>query len=193
MSQTAYITTGANFCEAVLLTRLAALGNGQMLDMRGESGALEALYSPLNRKGFLQQASDVGRGTVRPVRVSWQQPRTETDVIDADPTCDTGAFNPYLEDSIIPTQRKTINFSVSREDVYRFCADALSTRNNTGLAPAPMTPVMSELYNQMASALRGLRDAYSREALELLSAVRGRMSTRTPNYEAGVGPFATKV
>jgi hypothetical protein len=173
-----------NICPAILTSLSDNLINNSA-NVKIHGGTLAALTDPsnLNTGTIIRQANDNGTGHSKEVRVVYKQ-RLTADDTDTVKACnvDENAM-PYLEENVPITQYRSVNFSMSEEQLRVYCESysqlvtltgstdpgtIVSRANGIGRAGGPLS-VVRELFNDFQLASNALIQAMNQDLLSSIS------------------------
>ena len=177
-----------NICPAILTSLSDNLINNSA-NVKIHGGTLAALTDPsnLNTGNIIRQANDNGTGHSKEVRVVYKQ-RLTADDTSTSKTCDFDENAiPYNEIDVPITQYRSVNFSMTEEQLRVYCdsysqlvtltgssdpGTIVSRANGIGRASGPLS-VVRELYNDFQLASNALIQAMNQDLLTSISSAFG--------------------
>jgi hypothetical protein len=173
-----------NICPAILTSLSDNLINNSA-NVKIHGGTLAALTDPSNLAtgNIIRQANDNGTGHSKEVRVVYKQRLTADDTSDSK-SCDfDGNPMPYKEIDVPITQYRSVNFSMTEEQLRVYCdsysslvqltgsndpGTIVSRANGIGRASGPLS-VVRELFNDFQLASNALIQAMNQDLLTSIS------------------------
>jgi hypothetical protein len=176
-----------NICPAILTSLSDNLINNSA-NVKVHGGTLAALNDPSNLASgtIIRQANNDGSGHSKDVRIVYKQ-RLTADDTSTEKSCEQGAQLPYLEIPFQVTQYRSVNFSMTEEQLRVYCdsysqlvtltgstdpGTIVSRANGIGRAGGALS-VVREMYNDFQLAGNALIQAMNQDLLNSISSSFG--------------------